>query len=156
MAAWILAVPLILGSAGVMVGPAARWLFAGAPGEGRSKSLGEAILRESVGDVYLLLEAGEDPDALFDVREERLTGDRAMRVTPLVLAVAVGDENLVRMLLDAGARPDAPGNAWAVCVAEASGRGNLVQMLEARVAVVVEVPCPDAEPGGPPLAVVGE
>ena len=100
---------------------------------------------------YAFVRQGVDINAPLDVVDPPLTGDQRVLVTPLVLAVAAQNENTMLMLLNAGARLDDPGNAWATCVASWVGREDLRQALETYGGARSPMPCP-AQVTGPVLA----
>jgi hypothetical protein len=103
--------------------------------------------------VYAFVEQGSDVNAPIEVVDDELTGGRALQVTPLVMAVAAGNENSMLTLLSLGASVEAPGNAWAICVAGWMGRDDLRLALEEYGGAQTQVSCP-ASPEGPMLVAV--
>ena len=67
-------------------------------------NLSEAAALRDRGEVSRLLREGHDPNATYLVRRGFLR-DYAMRLTPLQAAQASRRDEIVQILLDAGARP---------------------------------------------------
>ena len=114
-------------------------------GDPRPRSLAQAISgRAGVDTVYDLLR-GRDPNEVLTVTDPTLAGDRAIAVSPLVLAAAAGDPDVVQMLLDHGVIAAAPENRVAWCVARDNGDTVAVRMIE--VALHGDRPsCPAVDP----------
>ena len=84
-------------------------------GEPSPASLAEAVTRRfGVEHAYAFIRAGQDPNEPIVVDDPDYTGGRAIRVSPLMLAVAARDSNVVMMLLNFGARLDLPQNRLAL------------------------------------------
>jgi hypothetical protein len=89
-----------------------------------------------------LIHAGQDPNVPIPFRHADLTGDREVRVSPLLLAVASHSENAVHMLLGNGVRMDLPANRLAVCLAAQLGHEDLAEIIAHDGVPVVKVECP--------------
>ncbi len=71
-------------------------------------NLAEAAAVRDRGEVARLLAEGADPNATYRVR--RGMADRyAVQVTPMAAALSARRDEIVQILLDAGATPHAPG-----------------------------------------------
>jgi hypothetical protein len=70
-------------------------------------NLSEAAALRDRGEVARLLAAGEDPNATYQVRKGFLR-DYPARMTPLDAARAARRDEIVQILLDAGATPHSP------------------------------------------------
>ncbi len=130
--AGFVAAPSILAAVGLVAIELARLvrpdtaLFA----ERRPASLGAAIVQgRSVETVHAFVHAGGDPNGVVRIRHKQLTGGEEVEVSPLVLAVAARNENVVRMLVAFGAAPDAPQNRLARCLARALHAPGIVDIL---------------------------
>ncbi len=84
-------------------------------------SLANAILHGTVEQAFAFIRDGQDPNALIAVQDPDFAHDRPMQVSPMVLAVAARQANVVTMLLGAGARIELPANALALCLADELG-----------------------------------
>ena len=116
-------------------------------GDPPPRSLVDAIAgRAGVERVYTLIRH-RDPNALLMVRDPELAGPEPIEVSPLVLAVAAGDPDVVQMLLDYGAVPTAPANQVAWCLARDNGDEPVKQMIEIALKGVPPV-CPSPSSGG--------
>lgn len=69
-------------------------------------NLAEAAALRDRGEVARLLAEGSDPNATYRVRRG-FVRDHAMRMTPMAAAVATRRDEIVQILLDAGATPPA-------------------------------------------------
>jgi len=105
------------------------WIASGLGALRSADSLGQAIEAGVNAAVLRLLAEGADPNGRFAFRHPELYGGQAFEATPLTIASAVGRDSIVHMILDAGARPDLPGNEQAVCAAVALSHGNVLRRL---------------------------
>ncbi len=71
-------------------------------------NLAEAAALRDRGEVARLLAEGADPNATYRVRRGFI-GERTMRLTPIAAARAARRDEVVQVLVDAGATPDQPG-----------------------------------------------
>ncbi|MGE0591646.1 MAG: hypothetical protein AB7G23_00800 [Vicinamibacterales bacterium] len=123
----------------------------------------EALHVGGVDAAFRFVRAGADPNRPVLFTDERLTAGRTVRVPPLLLAVAAGDENTAMMLVGYGADLTRPGNAQAICLARALGADGLADDLVAalgprQTGADIADPCATAaadpagapEPGAPP------
>jgi hypothetical protein len=115
-------------------------LFADPPAE----SFLQAVQRGNQGmeEAYRFIAAGQDPNQPITVTDEDLTGGRTVRASPLLVAVAARNRNVVMMLLNVGARLDLPQNKPAVCLARALQNEEIASILERDALVTAPVPCP--------------
>lgn len=119
----------------------------------RAASLASAIAGgESVETVYGFVRAGDDPDQLVHVAIDGLTGGGDVEVSPLVLAVATRDQNVVQMLLGFGVRPDRPQNRLAWCLALALQEPAIAAAIDGASVSVSREACPAGPPPSSPLA----
>lgn len=101
-------------------------LFDGPP----PASLADAITRGyGVERVYPFIRAGQDPNAPVPVDNPDYTGGARIMASPLMLAVAARQGNIVRMLLNFGARLDLPQNRMAWCLAKEIGNREVEDVL---------------------------
>jgi hypothetical protein len=113
--------------------------------ERRERSIGEAITQgRGVEQVYAFVRAGQDPNERVRVRDSNYTGREALEVSPLMLAIASRDTNVVQMLLDFGVRLELPQNARAWCLARDIGADDAAEVLVAHGA---SQDCPAPVPG---------
>jgi hypothetical protein len=70
-------------------------------------NLAEAAALRDSGEVARLLSEGKDPNATYRVRRGFIR-DNAMDMTPIAAATAARRDEIVQLLLDAGARPHPP------------------------------------------------
>jgi hypothetical protein len=70
-------------------------------------NLAEAAALRDRGEVARLLAEGQDPNAVYRVRR-RVVRDYAMQLTPIEAARATRREEIVQLLVDAGARLEPP------------------------------------------------
>lgn len=101
--------------------------------------------------VYAFVQGGVDVDAPVTFADQNLTGGLTVRVAPLVLAAAAGNENNALTLMSLGARLAVPDNAWATCVAGWLRDDALTRTLVAYGGPAAPVVCPP-RPEGPVLA----
>lgn len=94
-----------------------------------------------------LRDTGSDANNPIPFRDAELTGDRDIMVTPLLIAVATRVDNTVRMLMTAGARIDAPGNRYALCLANQLGDTTIAGVITHDGGPAAKpVTCPAAPP----------
>jgi len=116
-----------------------------------SMSFAAAVAEGAVEEAYALIQRGRDPNAPVSYRHPDVTGEREVRVTPLMLAIATGRDNSVSMLLSAGVRLDAPGNEGALCLATQLAHEDIIEILM-RYGVPMPAACTAAPPATtPPL-----
>lgn len=126
-------------------------LFGGPP----PGSLAESILGGyGVEETYQFIRAGGDPNAPVRVAHEDYTGRVAIDVSPLMLAVAVGDSSAVRMLLSFGARLDLPQNRPAECLAREIQHREIEAVLVEQREEGSPQPACDGRPADAPTALV--
>ncbi len=94
-------------------------------------SLAEAIATGNLQHAYQYIRSGQDPNALIAVRHPALTQGRWVLTTPLLWSVALGNVDIVKMLLGYGARLDRAADRQAICLAEALGHRDIVRVLSA-------------------------
>ncbi len=116
----------------------------------------DAITKGGVEDAYAFVRAGTDPNTPIAFRDPGLTGGRQIMISPLLLAVAAHNENVVMMLLSFGARMDLPANARAACLANRLGDRTIAEMIVRDARPAPDVTCPDVtpDPAAPLLAFV--
>jgi len=118
----LVSLPMVAAAVVVAGDEVYRHIDPGSPlfGEPPAASLADAITHGlGVEQAYVFIRAGQDPNAPVAVANEDYTGGRMMRVSPLILAIASRDGNVVQMLLNFGARLDLPQNRDAWCLATA-------------------------------------
>jgi hypothetical protein len=94
-----------------------------------------------------LRDSGSDPNRPIPFRDTELTGNREILVTPLLIAVATRVDNTVRMLMTAGVRIDAPGNRFALCLANQLGDTTIAGVITHDGGPAAKtVTCPAAPP----------
>ena len=76
------------------------WLF-------EPLNLAEAAALRDRGEVARLLAEGENPNATYRIRRG-FVRDYAVEMTPMAAALAARRDEIVQLLLDAGARPHTP------------------------------------------------
>ena len=92
-------------------------------------SLMDAVTRKDLAEAHAAIYGGANPNALAPYRHADITLGRTMNVSPLFVAVAQGDENMVRMLLGQGVDPTTPSSLAAVCAGAMMGRDDLIALL---------------------------
>lgn len=94
-----------------------------------------------------LRDTGSDANNPIPFRDSELTGNREILVTPLIIAVATRVDNTVRMLMGAGIRIDAPGNRFALCLANQLGDTTIAGVIMHDGGLAAKtVTCPAAPP----------
>lgn len=121
-------------------------------------TLADEVQNDDIVRGFVHLRAGEDPDAPVLFSNDKLTGGRELRLTPLIIAAAYGREDSVAMLMSSGAHLDAPGNRFAVCLARRMGYEGLAErMVEEAGPAGAPSTCPaTAPPDEAPLSVYAE
>lgn len=125
-------------------------------GDPPARTLLEAIERgnQGVEEAYGFIVRGQDPNQPIVVNDE-LTGDRPITATPLMIAIAAKNRNVVQMLLSVGADVKLPQNALALCLARAVGNEAIVSALEPHMKWQSADVCPEGLAGEQaPLAVL--
>jgi hypothetical protein len=92
------------------------------------RNLAEAAALRDPAAVVRFVETGSDVDKPGDVRA-RLVRDEAARLTPIEAAAAARESEMVQLLLDLGAAPDAPTWHRAFCISDAD---SVREVLQAR------------------------
>jgi hypothetical protein len=151
----LIGAPAVVMAVGVSVLETYRLLQPNAPlFRPSAPSLADAIIDDDVRGAYELLRAGQDPAAPITVRHLDLTGDRPVRVAPLLWAVATGSDWAVSMLLlRFGVRLDAETQHRAICLAEQLGRPDIVRLLMLADPHGSVGSCPDQKSSDGPLLV---
>ena len=83
------------------------------------RNLPEAVAFRDSAAVVRRVEAGEDPNAAADVRERIILSDAAT-LTPIEAAAAARQGELVQLVIDLGAAPDAGVWQRAWCISDAT------------------------------------
>ena len=118
-------------------------LFGGPP----PASLADAITQgRGVEQAYRFIRAGQNANQPMVVDDPDYTGGRSITVSPLMLAVAARDSNVVRMLFNFGARLDLPQNRLAGCLAEELGDQVIANLIARSGGVAGPPTCPDRRP----------
>lgn len=102
------------------------------------RNLAEAVAFRDGGAVVRGIWAGEDVNAAGEIRSDIISA-RTLTITPLEAAVRAGRSEMVRLLLDLGARPDAASWTRAWCQAESDGIRMLLEAARPATATAV---CP--------------
>jgi len=89
---------------------------------------------------WVLVNAGVDTNAPHPFSNRSLTNDEEVLLTPLMLAAARGDENMVRMLLTYAPGADAAHRRMASCLALSRGDGDLAALILS--GAPPDTPCP--------------
>lgn len=144
--AWIalvVALPAVFGSA-VLARTAWHWIEpASPPGPESPQALLDAVASGDVSRAHGLIWAGQSANVPLPFSHWRLTSGRSVVVTPLLVAVARDDENMVRMLLTHGAIADDPRNRLAACLAPHVGDGIAGAFTQAAGRVPTASGCPN-------------
>lgn len=115
-------------------------------------SLADAIVHGApVEQAYPFIRAGQDPNAPVTIASAEFTAGRRVRVSPLMLAVAGREGNVVHMLLNFGARIDLPQNRMAWCLAQQIGNQEVIGILAGDGRKPLLPSCPPARPAATPL-----
>lgn len=104
------------------------------------RSLGQAIVDGDVESAFAFIQAGQNPNHPVDARWVSTDPQRTIQLTPLVLAVAARDANVVRMLLSVGVDLTRADNRLALCLARERHEEEIAALL-ARV-IDGELACP--------------
>ena len=127
---WLVALPAIAGALTVIVLESAvlrsTWDGSSQPPVG---SLAHALRRGDLDSALFFIRSGQDPNNPIEFRDQILTGDRAVMVSPMLIAVASNNDDAVMMLMSFGARLDAPGNRFAGCLADRLGHQGIARIL---------------------------
>jgi hypothetical protein len=111
-----------------------------------SSFLIEALREDAIERSFAYFRSGHDPNEPVPFRDDRLTGGTDVMVTPLLIAVALDRADTVRMLMSSGARLDARGNRYAVCLARRLGHTGIADLLlQDGGADAAAAACPRAE-----------
>ena len=103
----------------------------------------DAIRDGSPERAHAFVRAGHDPNDPIAFRDTALTGGLEVKVSPMLLAVASNNENVVLMLLGYGVRMGLPVNRRAACLATRLGRDDLADTITHYGGAVPDVPCPE-------------
>ena len=155
--AMCIALPAVAASVGLPALEAYRIVVPDAAlfGDPPARSLAEAITHgRGVEAAYPFIRAGQDPNASIVIDDEDYTDGAPMSVSPLIVAIASRDSNIVQMLVNFGARLDVPQNRDAWCFARALGHETIQNVLAAAGADTDPGRCPQREwdRSRPPLA----
>ena len=115
------------------------------------RSLADAIAIDDALGAYEFIRAGQDPNDRIEVRHTVLTGGRSIRVSPLLWAAALGNDQTLSMLLGFGARIDAPTRRRAMCLAEQLGHDDVARVLTPHGRPSSPEPCPKPQADGAAL-----
>jgi hypothetical protein len=120
-------------------------------GEKPPASLAEAISRGfSVEYAYVFIRNGQDPNEPIAVDNPDYDNGRSIKVSPVMLAVAARDRNVMLMLVNFGARLDLPQNRVARCLAEELGDTSIVLLFDRYGSREPGTPtCPDRKANAP-------
>jgi len=112
-----------------------------------ASSFAEVLRSGDYEQAFEIIRAGQDPNTPILFRDSDLTGNRDIMVTPLLIAVATRVDNTVRMLMSAGVRIDAPGNRFALCLADQLGDKTIAGVITHDGGPAAKtVTCPAAPP----------
>lgn len=89
---------------------------------------------------FVMVDAGVDTSDPQPFTDDVLTNDVEVWITPLMLAAARNDDNMVRMLLTYAAAPEARERWMASCLAASRGNAELASLIAA--ALPGDRPCP--------------
>lgn len=151
----LLAAPAILAAVALVVAEG-RWWMGEADSTSRSRpegTLAEALREGDLERAFAFIDAGQDPNVPVALRDDELTGGEEIMVTPLLIAVAYNRDDSVAMLMSVGARLDAPGNRFAVCLANRLGHEEIAEAIVRDGALdASKVVCPERTSAEAPLA----
>jgi len=125
-------------------------------GDPPPRTLIDAIERGNQGieRAYEFIAAGQDPNRPILIGDD-LTGGRPVMASPLMIAIAAKNRNVVQMLLSFGADPTLPQNELSMCLARAVGNDAILSALEPHTKGARQVTCPEGLANQPaPLAVL--
>jgi hypothetical protein len=151
----LMALPAFVGALGVGVFEGRRLVESTAAIEASavSQSMAAALESGEVEWVHALIRSGHDPSRPIVYRHPDLTGNVAITTTPLLIAVARHDENMVMTLLSSGAGGNAAHSRLAACLAAAIGHAALARSISETVGQPA-TECPSIAPGVAPLVPV--
>lgn len=142
LVSWLIAAPALAAAVGLAVievggimRPPAR--------VGTVGTFVDALRDGSPERAYAFVRAGHDPNEPIAFRDSALTGGLEVNVSPMLLAVASNNENVVLMLLGYGVRMELPANRRAACLATRLGRDDLADTIARYGGAVPDVPCPE-------------
>ncbi|HEY6510207.1 MAG TPA: hypothetical protein VIY56_19425 [Vicinamibacterales bacterium] len=150
LVSWLIAAPAIAGAIGLAVIEAGGFMRPPAR-VGTVGSFAQALQEGGPDRAYAFVRAGHDPNEPIAFRDAALTGGLDITVSPLLLAVASNNENVVLMLLGFGVRTEAPGNRRAACLARRLGHDGLADTITRYGGPLPDVPCPDLPAALQPL-----
>jgi hypothetical protein len=150
LVSWLIAAPAVAGALGLAViestgimRPPAR--------VGTVGSFADALREGGTERAYGFVRDGHDPNAPIAFRDARLTGGVDVKVSPMLLAVASNNENVVLMLLGYGVRMELPDNRRAACLARRLGHDGLADTITRYGGPVPDVSCPELPPAPQPV-----
>jgi hypothetical protein len=145
--ALLIGVPTLISAVGVAAIEAWEFvrpdsaLFAAPP----PVSLAETIASGDVLATYMLIRAGHDPNRPIVVQHPVFTDGRPVMMPPLVWAVATESNQIVSLLLNAGARLDETLGRRTVCLAAELGNDEIARLLESYGKAAGPLPCPQGD-----------
>jgi hypothetical protein len=150
--AMLMALPALVGTLGVGLFEGRRLVDSADMVETSavSRSMAAAVESGDVKWVYALIQSGHDPTRPLVYRHPDLTGGVTITTTPILIAVARHDENVVMTLLSAGGGGDAKQNHLAACLAAALGHAALAHSISHTVGQPANE-CPSIPPVATPL-----
>jgi len=139
---FLVAAPAVVAALAISAFEGYRYMRPEAPlfASPRAASLADAIQHQGLEEAYAFIRAGQDPNVPLAVQDPDLTGGRVRMVSPLMLAVAVRNENAVLMLLSSGARMDLPQNRLALCLAKELGDEEISGILADTADTAIKCP----------------
>ncbi|MBI4886405.1 MAG: hypothetical protein HY824_04890 [Acidobacteria bacterium] len=152
LVALLMALPALAGGLDLGTIETRRLVLLALPRQAASSpaSLEDAIENASVEGAYAVIAAGHDPNEALGFSHPVLTGGRAIVSTPLLLAVAKRDRDMVSMFLGFGALADLPRTRLAACLADVLGDAEIARVIR-EAAAEKRKECPALESGAPPL-----
>ena len=148
----LLAAPAVVAALGLGTTEAYRLVQPEAPlfHNPAPQSLAQAITRGlGVEHAYAFISAGQDPNEPITFNGTEYTGGTSISVSPLMLAVAARNMNVVSMLISFGARLDLPQNSLAVCLAQDIGEEDIAEAIERYGGVDVSPDCAERRSNAP-------